>query len=232
MYVCGWLEAACQLGQAVPSQDKATGTYPLCPSSSLAYYSRPADSRRLAAIADLVVYEVSIQVIEKVGKAGFFADSLATVPHRIGQGRVPRCVRDLAGAEWLPFSWGGEIFGCRKAPGSACALDLPEQGDGTVKAARLEVRGYGDVPACGGGGADEPRDGDARGTAAADHAGRYALGGRRNESADAFYHPDGPVRWWRGDEGGLATGDDPQGEQGRLVSLALDALIPARGPSD
>ena len=177
------------------------------------------DSRRLAAIADLVVSEVSIQVIEKAGKAGFFADSLATVPHRLGQGRVPRSVRNLARAERFPFSWAGEIFGGCQAPWLACALDLPEQGDGTVKAAGLEVGGYGDVPACGGGGADEPRDGDARGTAAADDAGRYAVGGCRNESADAFYDPDGPVRWGRGDEGSLATGDDSQGEQGRSSAL-------------
>lgn len=102
--------------------------------------------RRLAAIADLVVYEVSIQVIEKVGEAGFFADSLAAVPHRVGQGRVPRCARNLVEAEWFPFSWAGEIFGCRQAPWLARALDPSEQGDGTVKTAGLEVRGYGNDP--------------------------------------------------------------------------------------
>jgi hypothetical protein len=42
---------------------------------------------------------------------------------------------ELGRAEWFPFSWAGEIFGCRQAPWLACALDLPEQRDGTVKAA-------------------------------------------------------------------------------------------------
>jgi hypothetical protein len=44
------------------------------------------------------------------------------------------------GAERFPFNRAGEILGCRQAPRLAWALDLPEQGDGTVKAAGLEVR--------------------------------------------------------------------------------------------
>jgi hypothetical protein len=59
--------------------------------------------------------------------------------HRVGQGRVPRRVRNLARAERFPFNRVGEILGCRQALRLAWALDLPEQGDGTVKAAGLEV---------------------------------------------------------------------------------------------
>ena len=51
----------------------------------------------------------------------------------------------------------------------------------------------------------------------------------RNESVSAFYHPDDPVRWGRADEGDLAAGDNPQGEQGRLVSLAVDSCYGSRG---
>jgi hypothetical protein len=72
-----------------------------------------------------------------VGKTGFFADSLATMLHRVGQGKVPRRVRNLATAERFPFNLAGEILSCRQAPRLACALDLPGQGDGTVTAAGL-----------------------------------------------------------------------------------------------
>lgn len=101
-----------------------------------------------------------LQVGEQVGKAGFFPDPFAALPHRVGESRLQGRVRNLPWAERLPFGRCGEVLGCSQAPWPPGGLDVAQHGIGAMQAAWLKIGRYGDGPA-GVGGADDPGDGDA-----------------------------------------------------------------------